>query len=129
MNDVEVTVYCTVYNHGKFLRDCLEGFVNQKTNFKYKVIVHDDASTDNSADIIREYAEKYPEIIEPIYQTENQYSKRVRIVPTYIYPRMEGKYIAICEANNGILISTKLPIQDCFAIVKKEVERVLNDEY
>jgi len=100
MKDVEVTVYCLVYNHEKFLRDCLEGFVNQKTNFRFKVIVHDDASTDNSADIIREYAEKYPEIIEPIYQTENQYSKGVKIVPTYIYPRMEGKYIAICEGDD-----------------------------
>ncbi|MBO5505501.1 MAG: glycosyltransferase [Clostridia bacterium] len=100
MKDVEVTVYCLVYNHEKFLRDCLEGFVNHKTNFRFKVIVHDDASTDNSAEIIREYAEKYPEIIEPIYQTENQYSKGVGIVRNFIYPRMEGKYVAICEGDD-----------------------------
>lgn len=111
MNDVEVTVYCTVYNHGKFLRACLEGFVNQKTNFRYKVIVHDDASTDNSAEIIREYEEKYPEIIEPIYQTENQYSKGVGIVSSYIYPRMEGKYVAVCEGDDFWIDENKLQKQ------------------
>ena len=72
MNEVAVSVYCLVYNHEKYLRQCLDGFVMQKTNFKFEVIVHDDASTDGSADIIREYEQKYPEIIKPIYQTVNQ---------------------------------------------------------
>jgi glycosyltransferase involved in cell wall biosynthesis len=64
-----------VYNHEPFLRQCLDGFVMQKTNFKFEAIVHDDCSTDGSADIIREYADKYPDIIKPIYEKENQYSK------------------------------------------------------
>ena len=70
-----VSIRCITYNHEKYIRDALEGFVMQKTNFKFEAIVHDDASTDNTAAIIQEYAEKYPEIIKPIFETENQYSK------------------------------------------------------
>ena len=70
-----VTIRCITYNHEPYIRQCLEGFVMQKTNFRFEAIVHDDASTDGTAAIIREYAEKYPDIIKPIYETENQYSK------------------------------------------------------
>ena len=77
MNKTLVAIKCTVYNHEPYLRDCLEGFVMQKTNFRFVAIVHDDASTDGSAAIIREYEEKYPDIIKPIYEIENQYRKLV----------------------------------------------------
>lgn len=73
---IMLSIRCMVYNHEPYLRDCLEGFVMQKTTFRFEAIVHDDASTDGSATIIKEYAEKYPDIIKPIYETENQYSKR-----------------------------------------------------
>ena len=65
-----VSVYCLVYNHEKYIKDCLEGFVKQETSFPYEIYVHDDASTDKSADIIREYANIYPNIIKPIFQEE-----------------------------------------------------------
>ena len=64
-----VTVQCLVYNHEPFLRKCLDGFVMQETTFPFEVLVHDDASTDGSVAIIREYAEKYPDIIRPIFET------------------------------------------------------------
>lgn len=64
--EIIVSIQCMVYNHEPYLRQCLDGFVMQKTNFKFEAVVHDDASTDGSADIIREYAEKYSEIIKPI---------------------------------------------------------------
>ena len=70
--DIMVSVICTAYNHEKYIRQCIDGFVMQKTNFEFEVIVHDDASTDNTADIIREYEKRYPHIIKPIYQKENQ---------------------------------------------------------
>lgn len=97
---MKVSVYCFVYNHEKYLRDALEGFVNQNTDFEYEVIVHDDASTDKSADIIKEYEKKYPQIIKPIYQKENQYSKNVDIFKTFILPRMTGEYVAACEGDD-----------------------------
>lgn len=99
-NEIMVSICCLVYNHEKYLRKCLDGFVMQKTNFKYEVLIHDDASTDHSADIIREYEKKYPDIIKPIYQTDNQYSKGVKISWTYQYPRAKGKYIALCEGDD-----------------------------
>lgn len=98
--EIMVSVSCLVYNHAKYLRKCLDGFVMQKTNFKFEVLIHDDASTDGSQDIIREYEKKYPDIIKPIYQTENQYSKHISIGKTYQYPRLKGKYIAFCEGDD-----------------------------
>ena len=100
MKEIMVSICCLVYNHEKYLRKCLDGFVNQKCNFKYEVLIHDDASTDSSPAIIREYEEKYPDIIKPIFQTENQYSKGVKISFIYQYPRAKGKYIALCEGDD-----------------------------
>lgn len=97
-----VAIKCLTYNHGAYIRQCLDGFVMQKTDFTFIAIVHDDASTDNTADIIREYAEKYPDIIKPIYETENQYSKHdgsLRRVVNNAIPK-SVKYIAMCEGDD-----------------------------
>lgn len=98
--NIMVSVSCLVYNHEPYLRQCFDGFVMQKTTFPIEILVHDDASTDHSADIIREYTEKYPDLFKPIYQTENQYSKGVKITMTYQIPRAKGKYIALCEGDD-----------------------------
>ncbi|MBR5281516.1 MAG: glycosyltransferase family 2 protein [Alistipes sp.] len=95
-----VSISTLVYNHAPYLRECFEGFVMQKTNFAFEVLVHDDASTDNSAEIIKEYTAKYPNIFKPIYQTENQYSKGLSVFATYQVPRIKGKYIALCEGDD-----------------------------
>lgn len=111
MDEIAVSVYCLVYNHEKYLRQCLDGFIMQKTNFKFEVIVHDDASTDGSADIIREYEQKYPEIIKPIYQTVNQYTQGIPITRTYILPKINGKYVAVCEGDDYWCDENKLQLQ------------------
>lgn len=95
-----VSICCLTYNHDSYIRLCLDGFMMQKTTFPFEVLIHDDASTDRTADIIREYEAKYPDIIKPLYQKENQYSKGVRISPTFQYPRAKGKYIALCEGDD-----------------------------
>ena len=59
-----VSVCCLTYNHEKYIRDALEGFVSQKTNFAYEVWIHDDASTDKTASIIKEYEIKAKELEE-----------------------------------------------------------------
>lgn len=109
--EIMVSVICTVYNHEKYLRKCLDGFVTQKTNFKFEVLIHDDASTDGSAGIIREYEEKYPDIIKPIYQTENQYSKGIKVSQTFLYPLIRGKYLAFCEGDDYWCDENKLQKQ------------------
>lgn len=110
-DEIKVSICCMAYNHEKYIKQTLEGFVTQKTNFQFEVLIHDDASTDNTADIIRDYARRYPNIIKPIFQTENQYSKRVKICLTYNYPRAQGKYIAFCEGDDYWTDPTKLQQQ------------------
>lgn len=113
MKDLEifVSIKCAVYNHEQYIRQCLEGFVMQKTNFRFEAIVHDDASTDGSAAIIREYAEKYPDIIKPIYEIENQYSKRDGSLTRIMNAACKGKYIAVCEGDDYWIDPLKLQKQ------------------
>ena len=106
-----VTIRCITYNHEPYIRQCLEGFVMQKTNFRFEAIVHDDASTDGTADIIREYAEKYPDIIKPIYETENQYSKHDGSLDRIMNEHTHGKYVAICEGDDYWIDPLKLQKQ------------------
>lgn len=95
-----VTICCLAYNHESYIRQCLDGFLMQKTNFRFEAIVHDDASTDGTATIIREYADKYPNIIKPIFETENQYSKRDGSLRRILDAHTHGKYIAMCEGDD-----------------------------
>lgn len=98
-----VAIHCLVYNHEPYLRDCLDGLVCQQTTFPFVAIVHEDASTDNSAAIIREYEEKYPHIIKPIYEEENQWHKPdgslMRIMNKAI-DESGARYIAFCEGDD-----------------------------
>jgi len=100
MPNPTVSILCITYNHASFIRQCLEGFIAQKTDFPIEVIIHDDASTDGTADIIREYEKKYPDIINWIYQTENQYSKGTDFFKKYLLDQAVGKYIAMCEGDD-----------------------------
>lgn len=95
-----VSIRCTTYNHAQYIRQCLDGFVMQKTNFRFEAIVHDDASTDGTDKIILEYAEKYPSIIIPVIEEENQYSKGNGSVTRIVESYMRGKYIAFCEGDD-----------------------------
>lgn len=97
---VMVTIQCLTYNQEQYIRNCLDGFVIQRTNFRFEVIVHDDASTDGTANIIREYEIKYPEIIKPILEKENQYSKHDGSLRRIMDEHTNGKYVAICEGDD-----------------------------
>lgn len=97
---IMVSIICNAYNHEMYIQDALDSFINQKTNFEYEVLVHDDASTDRTAQIIREYEHKYPDLVKPFYQTENQYSKGIAIDHAFQYPRAKGKYYALCEGDD-----------------------------
>lgn len=107
----DIAIICTAYNHGKYIAKTLEGFINQTTDLSYIVYVHDDASTDDTADIIRSYEIRFPNIIKAIYQLENQHSKKIDIVATYIEPIVNARYIAYCEGDDYWTDSLKLQKQ------------------
>ena len=111
-NDCLVSILCTAYNHEQYIRSALESFVSQKTDFAFEVLVNDDASSDGTAAIIREYEEKYPEIIRPFYQKENQFSKGIGyIYENIFYPHARGKYFAFCEGDDYWTDESKLQRQ------------------
>ena len=97
--DVLVSICCTAYNHEQYIADALDSFLMQKTDFPIEILIHDDASTDRTAGIIREYETRYPDLIKPIYQTENQYSQGIK-VRHLNQKRVRGKYIALCEGDD-----------------------------
>lgn len=96
--NIAVSIICNTFNHEKYIRNALNGFLKQKTNFEFEILIHDDASTDNTQKIIKEYEDAYSNIY-PIYQTENQYSKGIKIGEAFQYPKARGKYIALCEGD------------------------------
>lgn len=95
-----VSICCLTYNHSPYIGQCIEGFLMQKCNFNFEVLIHDDASTDGTSEIIQKYQEKFPKIIKPIVQTENQWSNGKRLNIRFNFPRAQGKYIALCEGDD-----------------------------
>lgn len=106
-----VSIRCAAFNHENYISDALDGFLIQETNFPFEVIVHDDASTDRTANIIKEYEKKYPRIIKPIYETENQYSKHDGSLRNIITAACKGKYFALCEGDDYWTDPNKLQMQ------------------
>lgn len=95
-----VSICCITYNHENYISDAIEGFLMQKTNFPFEIVIHDDASTDKTADIIRSYKQRYPNLIKTIYQSENQMSKGNKCMILNVSPNLRGKYVALCEGDD-----------------------------
>lgn len=105
-----VSICCVTYNHESYIEDALEGFLIQETDFPFEILIHDDASTDRTAEIIREYEVKYPSLIKPIYQTENQFSKG-KMINKLIFKKTKGFYLALCHGDDFWIDKTKLSKQ------------------
>ncbi len=107
-SDIIVSVICITYNHEKYIKRALEGFVSQKTNFRFEVIIGDDASTDNTQDIIREYVNNYPEIFVPVLR-----SKNIGAVNNFldVCSRIKGVFVAMNEGDDYWTDPNKLQIQ------------------
>ena len=109
-----VSVSTITYNHENYIAQTLDGLLMQETDFAFEILVNEDASTDNTARIIEEYEKKYPKIIKPLYQTENQYSKGIPMNSTFNFPRAQGEYIAMCEGDDYWTDPLKLQKQVSF---------------
>ncbi|MCI9033101.1 MAG: glycosyltransferase [Lachnospiraceae bacterium] len=109
-----VSIICSTYNHEKYIKDALDGFLMQKTNFEIEIVIHDDASTDNTVIILKEYEKNYPELIRVIYETENQFSKSKyppQFFNNFMRKELNGKYIAMCEGDDYWIDCDKLQTQ------------------
>lgn len=126
MTNPIVSICCVTYNHAPFIKKALDGFLMQepptgvsKDEPWYEILIHDDASTDGTNEIIREYATKYPNIIFPLYENDNQYSRGVD-VDFFNYNRVRGRYIAYCEGDDYWTDSLKLQKQVDFMDAHQE---------
>lgn len=106
-----VSVCCVTYNHARYIRDAMEGFLMQQVSFPFEIIVHDDASTDGTAEIVKEYEARFPGSIIGIYQSANQYSLGKIPLPSFVFPRIRGRYFALCEGDDFWTDPAKLQTQ------------------
>ena len=85
MNNPLVSIVCDVFNHGAFLRNALDGFIKQQVNFPIEILIHDDASTDDSAEIIRDYEKQYPDLFRLLHFSMLQYDLYSHLI-TFLSP-------------------------------------------
>ncbi|MCB8888160.1 glycosyltransferase [Vreelandella malpeensis] len=115
-----VSVFCATYNHVDFLEEAIQGIIAQRTRFPFEVVIHDDASTDGTQEIIRKYASQYPDLIKPIYQQKNLFRQGVKVTD-FCFPRLQGKYVALCEGDDYWTDPEKLQKQFDFMENNEEV--------
>lgn len=106
-----VSIKCMTYNHENYIAQCIDGFLMQKTNFPFEILIHDDCSTDKTESIVREYEKRFPKIIKGLYETENQWQKGGGAHHTKIDAAIKGKYIAVCEGDDYWIDENKLQMQ------------------
>lgn len=123
MDDIVVSVLLMTYNKKKYIKEAIDSILSQKTDFKYELIIRDDASTDGTDLIIKEYQKKYPDIIKPIFMKKNNFNKNTRLIKeTLGYSK--GKYIAFMDGDDYWIDDNKLQKQvnymeehlDCVAL-------------
>ncbi|MGM1055647.1 MAG: glycosyltransferase family 2 protein [Bacteroidota bacterium] len=100
MKEVLVSICCLTYNHEDYIDKCIQGFLMQKTNFSFEIIIYEDASTDNTAGKIAKYQKEYPGLFKVIRQEVNQFSQGIQPFFKFLFPQARGKYIAYCEGDD-----------------------------
>jgi len=107
-NKIKVSICCVTYNQQDYIKEALDSFVRQKTNFDYEIIVHDDASNDDTVNIIKQYSKKYPNLVIPIFEKENQYIIKPNSILEICFKKARGEYIALCDGDDGFIDKNKL---------------------
>lgn len=105
-----VSIVCTAFNHERYIEDAIRGFLLQKTDFPFEIVIHDDASTDNTRRLIEYYADAYPGLIKPVFQSANQYRLGKKPIPLAA-GYAKAPYIALCEGDDFWTDDAKLQSQ------------------
>lgn len=105
-----ISIVCVTYNHGEYIEDALRGFLIQETTYPFEIIIHDDASTDGTQTILKEYQSKYPDIINLILQQKNQKSQGIKAFQFYKHA-IQGSYTAYCEGDDYWILPDKIEKQ------------------
>lgn len=113
MDKALVTIFCITFNHEKYIKDALEGFLMQRTDFKVKVFIYDDASNDGTDDILQQYAKKFPEFFDIYISPKNTYDLQNRqdLLQKLCAKHIEGKYVALCDGDDYWIDPQKLQVE------------------
>ena len=122
MDSIEVSIICDAYNQVKYIGDALDSMLAQRTTFQFEILVHDDASTDGTADVIASYAKKYPDVVKPYYESTNQYTIGAPHNFLVQKARIKGRYIALCEGDDYWTDPQKLQAQFEILEAHKELD-------
>lgn len=136
--EVMVSVCVITYNHEKFISQCLDSILSQKTNFKFNVFVSDDCSKDTTLDILLDYKKRFPNVdvqsrcsMEKSYVNGRPTGNRNLIENI---ARSNGKYIALCDGDDFWASDNKLQKQvdvlqknQKIAIVCSSMNKVINN--
>jgi glycosyltransferase involved in cell wall biosynthesis len=123
-----ISIVCAAYNHERYIDDAIKGFLMQKTSHKYEIIIHDDASTDKTQELIKKWQQKYPKIIKVVLQAENQLSQGRRAFDVMLKKSL-GQYIAVCEGDDYWIDPRKLQHQVDFLMENKEYSCFAHNYY
>jgi len=122
-----LSISCLTYNHRDFLARTLDGFLMQETTFRVEISIHDDASTDGTAELARSYQERYPQLIRLAVQRKNQYSKRGNLAIVDFITSLKGRYVAACEGDDFWTDRRKLELQVAYLEAHPEAVLTFHD--
>lgn len=108
--EMTVSITCVAFNHEQYIEETLDSFLMQETNFPFEILINDDVSNDRTVEILKSYEEEFPDIVKPVYQTENQYSQGINTM-AILFPYVTGKYVAYCDGDDYWIDKEKLQIQ------------------
>lgn len=123
-----ISIICTTYNHERYIDSAIRGFLSQDCEFPFEILIHDDASTDRTQEVVRRWQQRYPAIIKPVLQTVNQKSQGVRPFELML-ARAQGAYVATCEGDDYWIDSRKLQRQVGFLQQHPDVSCSVHNYY